>query len=213
VHQTHSRGASYVDFLRRDRDRTRIEFERFVASDGDCLLRTAYLITSDLPEAEDLVQECLLRVVRRWPKVRTMKHPSAYAQRILVNLALDGRHRRARRWQELLRVDGLSEAEQALRSDDRLAGMTTTWEVDGDLRDAVRALPTRQRVILVLRYFGDFSEAEVANTLGCSVGTVKSTTSRCLARLRGALESSATDGAPALQPPIGVETQLRSRSR
>lgn len=199
-----------MDFL--GRDRTRIEFERFVETDGDALLRTAYLITSDLLEAEDLVQECLLRVVRRWSKVRAMEHPGAYARRVLVNLALDGGQRRARRWQELLRLDGLSEAKLALRRDDRMDDLSALHDADGDLLDAVRALPTRQRVILVLRYFGDFSEAQVAETLGCSVGTVKSTTSRSLARLREALESPA-NGAGGDPQPINVGSQLRSRSR
>ncbi|HWE08611.1 MAG TPA: sigma factor, partial [Solirubrobacteraceae bacterium] len=71
----------------------RQEFERFVAEATDALLRTAYLIVWDLAEAEDLVQECLLSVARRWPRVRTMDHPRAYARRMLVNLALDGRKR------------------------------------------------------------------------------------------------------------------------
>lgn len=200
-----------MDFLGKG-DQTLIEFERFVASDGEDLLRTAYLITSDLQEAEDLVQECLLRVVRRWQKVRAMNHPGAYVRRVLVNLALDSGQRRTRRWQELLRLDGLSEAELVLRGDDRLDDSTTPHDADGDLFDAVRALPTRQRVIVVLRYFGDFSEAQVAEMLGCSVGTVKSTTSRSLVRLRAVLESPAEEAAQAPQP-ISVGNQLRSRSR
>jgi RNA polymerase sigma-70 factor (sigma-E family) len=198
-----------MEFL--GKGRTKIEFERFVASHGDDLLRTAYLITSDLSEAEDLVQECFLRVTRRWPDVRAMHHPGAYARRVLVNLALDSGQRRARRWQELLRLDGLPEAKRALRGNDRTDDVTPP-AADEDLRDAVRALPTRQRVILVLRYFGDFSEAQVAEMLGCSVGTVKSTTSRSLARLREELQSSAEEDAHAPQS-ISVGNQLRSRSR
>ncbi len=196
----------------RHEDRTRIEFEQFVASYGDDLLRTAYLITSDLPEAEDLTQECFLRVAERWRHIRVMHHPGAYARRVLVNLALDGGQRRARRWQELLRLDGPSEAKLAFRGDDRTDDVTTLPTADGDLRDAVRALPTRQRVILVLRYFGDFSEAQVAEMLGCSVGTVKSTTSRSLVRLREALQSSAEEDPRAPQS-ISIGNQLRSRSR
>src|SRR5205809_4429791 len=68
----------------------RQDFDRFVANSTDSLLRTAYLIVWDLPEAEDLVQETLFKVARRWPKVSRMEHPAAYARRILVNLALDG---------------------------------------------------------------------------------------------------------------------------
>lgn len=107
-----------MDFLRKDR--MRIEFERFVASHGDGLLKTGYLITSDLSEAEDLVQDCLLRVARRWPKVRAMEHQGAYARRILVNLALDSGQRRARRWQELLKEQ-----------------KSMTNQIEADLRDAL----------------------------------------------------------------------------
>jgi len=85
---------------RRREDRKR-EFERFVASAADELLRTGYLVVWDLAEAEDLVQESLLRVAKRWPRVRSMDHPVAYARRVLINLALDRADRRSRERQEL----------------------------------------------------------------------------------------------------------------
>jgi DNA-directed RNA polymerase specialized sigma24 family protein len=72
----------------------RADFERFVADSSDTLLRTAYLIVWDLGEAEDLVQETLLEVARRWPRIRRMELPIAYARRILVNRALSGSPRR-----------------------------------------------------------------------------------------------------------------------
>ena len=78
------------------RNDTREEFGRFVADSADELLRTGFLVVWDLAEAEDLVQECLFRVARRWPRVRSMEHPKAYARKILVNLALDGAKRRHR---------------------------------------------------------------------------------------------------------------------
>ena len=62
------------------------DFDQFVAAYVDDLLRTAYLIVWDEGEAEDLVQECLLKVARRWPRIRRMEQPRAYARRILVNL-------------------------------------------------------------------------------------------------------------------------------
>lgn len=164
--------------------RTRGEFERFVASHADDLLRTGYLIVWDLAEAEDLVQECLLRVARRWPRVRSMDHPGAYARRILVNLALDGAKRRARRRRELEPLDGLpSEA----RVDEAAAHELRTLAAKAELLDVLGTLPPRQRAVLVLRYFEDLSEVQVAEILGCSRGTVKSTTSRGLARLRDVL--------------------------
>lgn len=87
------------------------DFERFVAEHCDQLVRTAYLITWDAGEAEDLTQECLLAIARRWPRVRRMAHPGAYARRILVNLALDGARGRARRRGELDLAPALAELE------------------------------------------------------------------------------------------------------
>lgn len=174
-----------MDFLRLGR--TRDEFERFVESHLDGLLQTGYLIVSDATEAEDLVQECLLRVARRWPKVRSMERPDAYARRVLVNLALDGAKRRARCWQELATLDG--EPPEMPVDQGSHQDAITMRAAASELLDVLRDLPVRQRVVLVLRYFGDFSEAQIAETLGCSVGTVKSTTSRGLARMREALSA------------------------
>jgi RNA polymerase sigma-70 factor (sigma-E family) len=172
------------------RGRTRTEFECFVASHGKQLLRTGYLVTWDMSEAEDLVQECLLRVAKRWPKVRTMARPDSYARRILVNLALDGADRRGRRWSELEAGD---RSPPDTLTDARLAtvpalpaGEAGTIEIRGELFAALGALPQRQRLMLVLRYFADLSEVQTAEALGCSLGTVKSTTSRALERLREA---------------------------
>jgi len=80
---------------------SRTEFDRFVAESSAGLLRAAYLIVRDLQEAEDLVQETMFKVARRWPTVSCMDHPVAYARRILVNLALDGRPKRSLRRAEL----------------------------------------------------------------------------------------------------------------
>ena len=82
--------------------RAKADFEQFVSASSDALLRTAYLVVWDAVEAEDLVQECLLAVARRWPRVRKMDHPHAYARRVLVNLALDGAQRRTRHRRELV---------------------------------------------------------------------------------------------------------------
>jgi DNA-directed RNA polymerase specialized sigma24 family protein len=77
-------------------DLRRADFETFVSANADSLTRTAYLIAWDLQDAEDLVQETLLKVAARWHRVRRMEHPVAYARRILVNRALDDARRRAR---------------------------------------------------------------------------------------------------------------------
>jgi RNA polymerase sigma-70 factor (sigma-E family) len=156
-------------------DQHRADFDRFVADSTDTLLRTAYLIVWDLGEAEDLVQETLLQVARRWPRVRRMEHPIAYARRILVNRALGGASRRSRRRQEL------STAAPPERPDDR--SERNAFDAHDELMNALAMLPPRQRAVLVLRYFLDLPEAEVAAAMKCSLGTVKSTASRGLARL------------------------------
>jgi RNA polymerase sigma-70 factor (sigma-E family) len=151
------------------------DFDQFVTTNTDGLLRTAYLITWDLHTAEDLVQETLIKVAKRWPKVKRMDHPVAYARRILVNETLDGRTRRARRRSEL----STPQPDQNGHPDDPSALIDTHDE----LIAALATLPPRQRAVLVLRYFLDLPEAEVAAALQCSLGTVKSTASRALARL------------------------------
>ena len=156
----------------------RADFDRFVSDSSDTLLRTAYLIVWDLGEAEDLVQETLFEVARRWPRIRRMERPLAYARRILVNRALSGSVRRSRRRQELTAMP----SEPAVVMD----GLAESGAAD-ELMAALATLPPRQRAVLVLRYFLDLPEAEVAAALKCSLGTVKSTASRGLARLEQAM--------------------------
>ena len=172
------------------------QFEGLVAEASDALFRTGYLMTGDVRDAEDLVQETFLRVARRWDQVRVMDHPAAYARRTLINLVLRGAGRRSRQKAELGSEGGGIEAAdegaaRALREVDDLAEFC--W--------ALGQLPARQRAVLVLRYWADLSVAEVADILGCSAGTVKSTASRAAARLAEAITSgeSATTG-PATRP-------------
>jgi RNA polymerase sigma-70 factor (sigma-E family) len=163
----------------------RQEFDRFVAEAGDGLLRAAYLITWDLADAEDLVQDCLFKVARRWPRVRRMEHPAAYARTVLVHLALDDGKHRSRRRAELAEAATASFDQHEDETAVRVLGRV---ETSADLMQALGELSPRQRVALVLRYFEDLCEADVAEAMGCSVGTVKSTTSRALDRLRGLVE-------------------------
>ena len=155
------------------------DFNEFVAVSAEPLLRTAHLITWDIGEAEDLVQECLFKLARRWPRVRRMEQPLAYARRILINLAVDDAKSRARRRTELDSSPAAIEGPAR----DLLGGLETRDE----LLAALELLTTRQRAVLVLRYFNDLTETQVAEVLGCSTGTVKSNASRGLARLREAL--------------------------
>jgi len=171
----------------------RRDFEAFAAAATDGLVRAAYLMVADLAEAEDLVQETLLRTARRWYRVRTMDQPLAYARRILVNLVIDGSASRARRRAELApRSEPILQA----RPDELAATVIGATEARLDLAAALMTLTPRQRAVLVLRYWSDLPEAEVARLLGCSAGTVKSTASRSLARLRELMTGQDAPGLP-----------------
>jgi RNA polymerase sigma-70 factor (sigma-E family) len=154
------------------------DFDAFAARHVSDLLRSAYLIVGDGGEAEDLVQECLIKIAARWPRVRRMEKPLAYTRRILVNLATDGARERSRRRGELDPSHGRDVVVEPL------SGL----EDRADLVAALAALPVRQRAMLVLRFFDDLTEAQTAEVIGCPVGTVKSTVARGLARLRASLE-------------------------
>jgi RNA polymerase sigma-70 factor (sigma-E family) len=160
-------------------DRRRADFDLFVRENTEALVRTAFLIVWDLPEAEDIAQETLIEVARRWPRVRRMTHPGAYARRILVNRALSGATRRAQARTELTGERLVEQTDDGARPD--------AIDAHDELMRALAALPPRQRAVLVLRYFLDLPEAEVAAALNCSLGTVKSTASRGLARLEQAM--------------------------
>ena len=160
-------------------------FDAFVGANLDGLLRTAYLITWDEREAEDLVQECLIKVARRWSRVGTMQHPLAYARRVLVNLATDDAKGRFRRRAEL--DTAVVGADRQRRSVGVEAPELARLETRSQLVAALAELAPRQRAVLVLRYFLDVSEANTAQALGCSVGTVKNTGAKALVRLRESL--------------------------
>jgi len=153
------------------------DFDEFVRANLDGLVRTASMIVWDLKEAEDLVQDALFKVARRWGRVGLMEDPLAYTRRVLVHLALRQSGRRARRRAELELRATEGGAEQAA-----LVGLGTRAE----LVEALARLAPRQRAVIVLRYFLDLSEVETARALGCSVGTVKSNAAKGLAHLREA---------------------------
>jgi RNA polymerase sigma-70 factor (sigma-E family) len=147
-------------------------FTDFVTVRYTELLRTAYLLTGSPWAAEDLVQTCLLRAMSRWERI---EDPMAYLRRAMAN-DRTSRWRRLRR--ELLRAEPPDVA--AADPNATVADRTV-------LVAELARLPRRMRAVLVLRYWEDLSEADTAAVLGCSVGSVKSQTSRGLARLRTVL--------------------------
>jgi RNA polymerase sigma-70 factor (sigma-E family) len=168
------------------------EFDCFTVEVSDLLLRTGYLMTGDAKDAEDLAQETLLRVARRWKRVRSMDHPAAYARRVLINLVLHDADRRSRQKAELQPRDGAAET-----CDESAARALREVEDMAEFRWALAQLPARQRAVLVLRYWAGLSVAESADILGCSAGTVTSAASRAAARLTQALAHSES---PASEP-------------
>lgn len=153
-------------------------FREFVRAQWGPLVRTAYLLTGDRGHAEDLVQAALEKTHRKWDRVSVMESPVAYVRRAMVNTATSWRRRHRFSEVPLLAVDG--------PATDPYSPVDQRQQVAA----ALRRLPPRMRAVLVLRYFEDLAEADVALALGCSVGTVKSQASRGLERLRHHLTSA-----------------------
>ncbi|SCE79766.1 RNA polymerase sigma-70 factor, sigma-E family [Micromonospora viridifaciens] len=147
-------------------------FDDFVVTRSPRLLRTAFLLTRDWASAEDLLQTALARAWEAWRRIDG--DPEPYVRRIIVNAYASSWRRR---WRGELPTADLPET--AVEADPH-AGLD---DRDGLWR-ALGRLPRRQRAVLVLRYFEDLSEVEIAEVLGCSVGTVKSQASRAVAKLR-----------------------------
>jgi RNA polymerase sigma-70 factor (sigma-E family) len=150
------------------------DFVEFVRHRGDHHLKTAVLLTGDWHTAEDLVQSCLGKLYRVWHRLDTSSEPDAYLRRILVNTYRSWWRARWRR--EIPRADMPDLPEPGDLGEGRA--------VSEDVRKVLAKLPVRQRTALVLRFFADLPETEVADLMGCSVGTVKTHTHRGLQAMR-----------------------------
>ncbi|MFD7309644.1 SigE family RNA polymerase sigma factor [Promicromonospora sp. NPDC059942] len=161
------------------------EFASFMSRSAPALARTAWLLCGDPHQAEELVQQALMKTYLAWPRAR-QGEPLAYARRVLANLRIDGWRRRRR--EVLMASDAVPDRPDG-------AGSTADLHAERDLLvRALRLLPTRQRRIVVLRHLEGLPEREVADALGVTVGTVKSTASRGIGRLREILQGfDATD--------------------
>jgi RNA polymerase sigma-70 factor (sigma-E family) len=158
-------------------------FEEYAASAWPSLYRRAYLLTGSHADAEDLAQQTLIKTHRSWSRVSGSEAPNAYVRRILTNTFLSVRRPKGRRL-ELLAGDHAPEPVAAAPDgpEDRMA-----------LWPHIQELPARQRAVIVLRYYEQLSEAEIADTLGCSRGNVKSTAHHALKNLRTALGDGRED--------------------
>ena len=148
-------------------------FAEFVAARSHVLFRTAYVVVGDHHLAQDLLQEALVKAYVAWPRLRDPTKAEAYVRRTIVTTAISWRRRRSFHEPPVDRVPDAGHIDEF----DRFATQDVLWE-------QVCGLPPRQRAALVLRYYEDLSEAETADLMSCSVGTVKSQVFEALSKLR-----------------------------
>lgn len=148
-------------------------FTEYVHARGAALRRTAvHLCAGDEAAAEDLLQNSLIRTYRSWDQVRDEDRRDAYVRRIMVRLSFRRERRTFLGWH--------GPGETGASAEQQLVDRHAVWAY-------LAALPHRQRAVIVLRYYEDLSEREIAEVLGCSTGTVKTHASRALATLRARL--------------------------
>lgn len=168
------------------------EFREFVAARSRSLLHTAYLLTGDWEQGRDLVQTALASTARRWSRLRDRQQPETYVRRAIYHAQVD--RFRLLSWGKELVTDRLPDP----------PGQAVDWAdiviQRQDIMAALRRLPKRQRAVIVLRYFEDRPDHEIAEILGIAPGTVRSQTHKALASLRAAFaeaERSAGASSPA----------------
>lgn len=163
---------------------SRATVDDFLDEHGDALGRLAYHLTGEREAALDLVQDTLLRLMGRWHRVQAANQPLAYVRRALVNQHLN----LVRRVQPLT-VSDVPETEVGRRRADPTSAydeLDAMWQALGDLTD-------RQRTVLVLRYYEDLPDTEIAAVVGCRQATVRSLAARGLAQLRQSPHLHSTD--------------------
>ncbi|MGW5669627.1 SigE family RNA polymerase sigma factor [Micromonospora sp. NPDC003776] len=161
-------------------------FEEFVTARGQALLRFALMLTGDRHQAEDLVQAVLAKAYVRWSRVAAMSRPEAYLKQVLVNENLRWWRRRSSRETPVAEPgDGPGGTDGA----GAYAAREAAWALLG-------RLPRRQRAVLVLRYYEDLADAQIAEILGCTPGTVRSQAARALATLRAMVPTMDREALP-----------------
>jgi RNA polymerase sigma-70 factor (sigma-E family) len=153
-------------------------FDAFVRARMPSLLRFAHALTGDPHTAADLVQDALVRTGMRWSRLDRNGDPEAYVRRAILN-------GRTSRWRKLHRETLVHELPERLPARETPRHDEHLWEL-------LKTLPQRQRAVIVLRYYEDMSEEQIARTLGCAPGTVKSQASKALAKLRAAMPDKET---------------------
>ena len=163
------------------------EYTEYVTGRLSSLQRLAAVLCDDRQRADDLVQATLTKLYVHWGRVRSARHPDAYARTVLVREFI---HEQRSNWVKRVSLSGqLNDSPAAVVDHDAVL----------DLRAAVAALPTRQRATLVLRFYLDLNIDQSAEILGCSRGTVKSQTARALEAVRRSI-GPWHDGGSGCQP-------------
>ena len=152
-------------------------FDEFVAFRLGALLRYATVVTCDPHLAEDITQDVLVRARARWERIRRVDAPERYVKRMVLNEFLSWRRRKAARVVPLAR-------EQLDQFAGTAADPAATWDDRDAILRVVAGLPPRQRAAVVLRYYEDLPDDEIADLIGCRPVTVRSLISRALATLR-----------------------------
>ena len=157
-------------------------FEEYAGIAWASLYRYAYLLAGNHADAEDIAQQTLVKAYRSWSRVEKSDSPAAYLRQILTNTYLSQRRPKARRLELLMDTPPETWQMPVGGPEDRMA-----------LWPHVKSLPPRQRAVVVLRYYEDLTEQEIADVLGCSRGNVKSTAHHALKSLRAALAMGGAD--------------------
>ena len=152
-------------------------FRQFVAAGSPALLRVAYLLVGDLGQAEDLLQSALVKTYLAWGRIRDREAVHAYVRRVLVTTATSWRRRRSWLERPVAALPEPAAPDFAVRHIESAA-----------VRQALLTLPPKQRAVVVLRFYEDMTEAEVAEALGVSRGTVSRYPARAHAALRDRLD-------------------------
>jgi RNA polymerase sigma-70 factor (sigma-E family) len=172
-------------------------FDEFVMARGHELTKFAHLLSHDRGEAEDLVQDTLASAFASWRRIENTESPEAYVRRMMVNrhISIWRRHRG--------RVEVRHQLPETLSPD-----TTSASDLARALREIVRDLPPKQRAAVVLRYYADYTDADIAHALSCSEATVRSQISRALSTLRDAAATS--DIAPEDVALVDLSTRERT---
>ena len=151
----------------------RLTFEEYVTARLPALLRQATVLAGDPHQAEDVVQDVLIKAQARWARIRTLDVPESYLRKMIVNELLSTRRRVA----AAVRRERVQWPAPAEDGADAVVRREAILQV-------IRTLPARQRIVIALRYYEDMADGDIAALLGCTEGTVRSQASRALAKLR-----------------------------